>query len=972
MNCTLSLKALTCCLNKAISLNDKIMCCRMKKYSVMVMIPILFVLLNAVMGEVRQDLQVDSFRLGSLADSAQAYTDKGLECYNADNYENAEKFLLKALDIYLQIYQKGHRKIGNAFINLGANSMQHWKYGEAMSFLDKAEENFDIYQKKYANELGGIYINKGIIYSRIGELNKAKTFHEMALRILLELNDPDSKRIAINLYNSLASINRKLGAYQQGIKYYRMAEELAMQYNKRFLRIIYTNLGNLYAEISDFQKSEYYYQKSIATIQKQRIDQPSALADIYSNYAEMCLKCGRTDKSFRLNRIALDLVNKSLGEKNPLASNINNSFGRYYEARCNYDSALYYYQKSICSLFNDFNDGSIYANPDISETISKTHLLKCLKDKAGAFQKYFQYTANKTDLKASLESYDLAVKLIDIIRMGYQDEDSKLYLNENERITYDEAISVAYRMYKVTGDDRHKHMAFDYSEKSKASVLLSALRDAGAKGFGGIPDTLLKQESDLIRDIAFYSEQLYEEKRKNIPDSLKIDLWERKLFRIKKSNEDLVSLFEKNYPEYYALKYRTGMIAIKDIQRRIKKGATVLEYSLTDAALYAFLITKDHFDIVAQSIDTLFQGTYNSMLGAVGNLDPTRHNAEQFNRFVTSSYGLYKYLIKPLAKEISGQQLIIIPDGILSFIPFEALISDIVRLPEGHLDYKDLPLLLKVFAISYAHSSTLLFEQQINKKEKSSGGLLAFAPSYDGTNSMTFRGTPRYNYRKDLAPIPGAREEVEQIIRLFRGKLFIDDDATELNFKKYAGDYDILHMAMHAVINNQNPMYSKLVFTATSDSTEDNLLNTHEIYNLNLKARMVVLSSCSSGEGILQKGEGVISLARGFSYAGCPGLIMTLWEVEDKVSADLMIGFYRYLKKGYPKDQALQKAKLDFIYHHAQLLSHPFYWSAYQCIGDSSPLCNPAKKYIYILISVGIAVIIFILTLRYNRLKKKA
>jgi CHAT domain-containing protein len=409
------------------------------------------------------------------------------------------------------------------------------------------------------------------------------------------------------------------------------------------------------------------------------------------------------------------------------------------------------------------------------------------------------------------------------------------------------------------------------------------------------------------------------------------------------------------------------MITVKEIQDRMQRNASVIEYSLTDSMLYTFLINKDRFELYAQKVDSAFKNAYDSMLESIAYIDPTRHNAENFNQFVTSSFSLYKYLIKPVINKIESRKLIIIPDGALSMIPFEALISDDGKLSEGHLDYKDLPLILKEYAISYGHSSTSLFERQDAGREKGAGGLLAFAPSYNGTDSTTLRGEPRYNYRKNLATIPGAREEVEQIVRLFRGKMFIDNDATELTFKKYAGDYNILHLAMHAVIDNKNPMYSKLVFTATPDSAEDDLLNTNEIYGLKLKARMVVLSACSSGEGLLQRGEGVISLARGFSYAGCPGLIMTLWEVEDKVSVDLMVCFYKYLKKGYQKDIALQKAKLDFLFNQPQLLSHPFYWSAYQCIGDTSSLRSPVKKYLFISILAGLAIFLLILYLKHRR-----
>ncbi len=940
---------------------------KIRAYHRLLLICFSLLIFNTVRVVADQIMPEDSVYRQIMADSAQAFTYRGLDYYHAGDFEPAEIYLRKSLEIYRNIYPGGHRKIGTAYLNLGSVAIENWQYNKAMDYLDKAEEQLYLDPEKYARDLGSTLTNKGIVYNRLGDFKKAKMLQEMALKVLLGFDDPKTKRFTIHLYNSLAVISKNLKEYEKAIGYYLKAEQLALKYNENFLHIIYGNLGVLYEKTNNFAKSEEYYKKTIREFPGQSISQPFKLAQVYSNYAGLCLKNRIFEKTYQLNKHAEALIIKNLGKKNPIASDIYKLFGQYFEAKANYDSALCYYQKSICSLFDDYNDLSVYSNPDITATISKTHLLDCMKSKAGALKKQFELKRNKRDLMASLESYDLAVKVIDEIRMGYQDEESKLFLNENERATYDEAVSAAYMMYHVTGDALQIQKAFEFSEKSKASVLLSALRDAGAKGFGGIPDSLLLKENDLIRDIAFYSEQLYEEKRKNESDSLKIDLLERKLFHSKESYDDLILTFENHFPDYYALKYRTGMISIEEIQYRLDKAATLIEYTLSDSVLYTFLIRKDHFELSLQPLDSQFNRAYSEMLAVTGQFDPTRHDAEKFNRFVSSSNILFQYLIKPLEEKIKGHKLIVIPDGKLAFIPFEALISEVAQLTGGYLDYKDLPLLLKEYAISYAYSSTMLFEQQTAKRRSSGNRLLAFAPSYNGADKAAFRGTPRYNYRKDLSSIPGAREEVEQIVQLLRGKYFIDNDATELMFKKTAGDYDILHLAMHAVIDNQNPMYSKLVFTATIDSTEDDLLNTHEIYSLNLKARMIVLSSCSSGEGILQKGEGVISLARGFSYAGCPSLIMTLWEIEDKVSADLMVGFYRYLKKGYHKDRALQKAKVDFLLNHPRLLSHPFYWSAYQCIGDTSPLYRPVNITIMILVITGCSIMLFVLYRWYAR-----
>ena len=156
-----------------------------------------------------------------------------------------------------------------------------------------------------------------------------------------------------------------------------------------------------------------------------------------------------------------------------------------------------------------------------------------------------------------------------------------------------------------------------------------------------------------------------------------------------------------------------------------------------------------------------------------------------------------------------------------------------------------------------------------------------------------------------LLPLGGIIKEVQSINETVPSRVFLNEEATEANFKKYAPDYNVLHLAMHTIMKDDKPLESLLAFTNVNDSdtTEDNKLYAYEIYNMKLNAQMAVLSSCSSGFGKMQKGEGMMSLARGFIYAGCPSIIMTLWQVSDKSSSELMTSFYKYLKKGKSKQE---------------------------------------------------------------------
>ncbi|KKL46833.1 hypothetical protein LCGC14_2341630, partial [marine sediment metagenome] len=193
----------------------------------------------------------------------------------------------------------------------------------------------------------------------------------------------------------------------------------------------------------------------------------------------------------------------------------------------------------------------------------------------------------------------------------------------------------------------------------------------------------------------------------------------------------------------------------------------------------------------------------------------------------------------------------------------------------------------------------------------------------------------------------------------------------ESRFKQDAENYDILHLAMHTIVNNEDPMYSKLAFAQNVDSLNDGFLNTYEIYNMRFNARMAVLSSCKTGFGKLMKGEGVMSLARGFMYAGCPSIVMTLWEVSDKSGARLMQDFYQSLIKGKSKAEALQEAKLNFLKKADNLKANPYFWSTYVVIGDSSPIYEKSRNYLYWLGGLILAAGIFLIVMRRNQQTKK-
>jgi CHAT domain-containing protein len=328
--------------------------------------------------------------------------------------------------------------------------------------------------------------------------------------------------------------------------------------------------------------------------------------------------------------------------------------------------------------------------------------------------------------------------------------------------------------------------------------------------------------------------------------------------------------------------------------------------------------------------------------------------------YLKTGYKLYQLLLSEGLAQLDGiTELIIIPDYTLGHIPFETLLTTSKK---NVANYKELDYLLYKYQIRYAYSAQLLYQyQKLNKQGKGGLNVLGVASSYDSAPSeMLQRTFTQQRIRKHLIPLPSVQEEVDAIQNIvssgsfYRGML-----ATEANFKQNANQYNVLHLAMHGVLNIEYPMASAMAFTEDVDSIEDNFLYGYEIAQMDLSAALVVLSACETGYGKFEQGEGVMSLARSFMYAGVPSAIVSLWQVNDVSTAVLMQLFYENLNQGMTKSMALAMAKRNYIKRAKGIAAHPAYWAAFVCIGEDSPLVNTRVNWYWwiggaVLIALGI------------------
>ena len=250
--------------------------------------------------------------------------------------------------------------------------------------------------------------------------------------------------------------------------------------------------------------------------------------------------------------------------------------------------------------------------------------------------------------------------------------------------------------------------------------------------------------------------------------------------------------------------------------------------------------------------------------------------------------------------------------------------------------------LLNAHSISYAFSATLLREMmQKQHRVNPSKPLIAYAPFFQGdTTLINLKFSDDVAMRNGLNPLENSGEEVVRISKAMNGENRIGAESTAQNFIETAPHARILHLATHGKADDVSSEFSYLAFAPERDSTNNSstkgLIYVKDLYNLSLNADLVTLSACETGIGKLQRGEGIISLARAFTFAGAKSVVTSLWSVNDSKTKDLMLLFYANLLHGISKTKALCDAKRSFIARNGN--PHPFFWASFIAIGDMSPL----------------------------------
>lgn len=648
----------------------------------------------------------------------------------------------------------------------------------------------------------------------------------------------------------------------------------------------------------------------------------------------------------------LSTIDRDYKGKHPQAANIRRFLGEICLAERLYKQALSYIEQA-----QNIHIGAAPLDAKLLDDIGKIpfpfELLNTILTKGSIYYQQQKNKPSEESLQKVLAHYVIATKLLHKIRNTHRNEGYNYRLSNITHEFSQHAVLVCHQLYTLTNKRTYLEQAFHYAELSKSAVLYETVHGLKYKKIAGIPQTDIVQENGLKIQISYLkSEIFYELQKGRSRNKEKIEQLELLLAEANQKHQALLEQLEQQYPKYHALKYNYKVTSLKELQQTLAPNEAFLQYVLSDSFVYVLAICHD-------SIQSQLIATESSIAYDIKQLHKALKNNHP-NLYQDQVRNLHPYIIGDLLPFLAGKKLIISPDAELHYIPFGTLP---VQIPESQASkgevYKNMEYIIERHPICYNYSATLYLLNKNKPHNATSQKIGTWAPDFKGMDSIL----KEKGIFSSLGDLPGAQKEVNNISLLFETTPFLMTEATEHHFKNVADQYAVLHIATHGLLNDEAPLYSSLILN--NEGEEDGILHTFELYNMNLNADLAVLSACNSGMGKLTKGAGVLSIARGFAYAGVPNIVMSNWPVSDLSTLELMKAFYRYLKQGLPKDEALQKAKIEYLKaSKGSSVEAPFYWGGFVLLGDNAPveaLISPPSSFnawyigLLVLIIMGIA-----------------
>ncbi len=879
-------------------------------------------------------------------------------------------------------------KLGASYFNLYANDSAIKYMNLAIAEKSKAHTSTDTTFLKDHAILGYIYRYE------INQSKKALRHYE-AERQIIEANPEivtEGQRYQ-NFYN-LATTNRLLEDFNRALNYAYRALDATMKDSKaqphhkpNCYAVIANSLNNTqrYAEAD-----EYYQLKISSNIEVNGSKSPSLALDYY-NLAVNSNDRKRPEEAIKIFNKALNQIPE--GTSNPdleasiyiglgvsfrLTDDLDKSvmylekaikiapeissdralayrqYALYHEAQGNYDLAIDKYQLAFASLIRGYQAPSRDASPEIVDILTLPLAYQILSFKAHCWLKKYQATQDQTSLKNAYKAYQKLDQSTDGYRQNFVLESSRLHFQKKNHRNYERNIEVAYEMYKNTNNETYLYETWLLIEKNKSLLLLENVLRAEKYTNLGIPDSIQEKMTFASKALLSAQKELNTcDLEKNCEQSDIINIRQT----ISQKEESLRSFkqeIENNFPDYHRFTSDNELGSLEAIKASLKKNQFLINYFA--GRDYYYLVatsqTSSHLRRIPKN-DVLDKETSRFLDEISGETLQHTSLKEAFRIYSASAYSLFNKLMNDHFDISQYEELIIIPDGDLAGVPFEALISSAPS-PE-HSDFNRLTYLLKSHRVNYGFSATLWSKNIATDSRSQSLNLMAF-------------GTSEVANRPELATLSAVEEEMQTISQIEGSQLFSQKEATAENFRSNVAKANMIHLALHNINDYNNPLNSQLVFNSDGNTRDSNLY-LYEIFNLKMNPSLVVLSGCETGVGKWQRGEGSYHMGRAFLFHGNPALVMSLWRVSDASTASIMNAFYDKLSERTSSPEAIHEAKLAYLEAADGITAHPRNWAAFISIGEVK---GQSKKIDAWLIAIASIIVLLLTGLQVRKRKLQA
>ena len=792
--------------------------------------------------------------------------------------------------------------------------------------------------------LSHILNNLAVYYQDVGMSDSAVWYIERALDMERQLYGPDHPEIALTLANT-GSIFAQRGSPDLGLLYlYQALAQLEdkQQDNEADLRNIYREMGLAYSLNHNYDSAFAYFDREIALLEKAVTVNEVELGKAYSNLGRASFTQKQYKKAATYLKKAISLQKKALqNEFHPqLAITLEylgltygrlrkwpqgermlrrsleirqhnhhqvalawRALGTFFTYTQKYSLALQYYEHALANATELNSDEQVLL----------------LTEAADIFYQKAHKSLNKKPLLHQAEKLFLqASNLTDSLLMGLVSDSSRLLLLKNVFPLYESLIHTQLQLSEQTDSARYIESAFAISEKTKAVSLLQAFRSRELQHWKDVPDSLIDRGREMRTRIKW------------LQAFLKVDDFAMKehqeLAQRLRDYEIYLKKLRLEHPQYFHLTYAPPHPDFTQIRQQLKNDSLCLiEYFWGDKSVYVFVANADTFFYRTIQKDSAISRHTERFTALCSQVQP------QMEAFQAHAQQLYQSLLADIMPTIRAfDKLLIIPDGPLSQLPFELLLTE----SQTASTWYGLPYLFKDKQIQYAPSAQVWLQMSRQaQKVQHNGKLIAFAPTFEETSMIS--GSDRSHIA--LKPLNWNEEEISRIPDGIQKDLYVGMSANESAFKKEVGKYMIVHLATHGILNPPQALKSFLAFSPESLADEDQRLHMYELLSQQLNAELVVLSACETGSGKWEKGEGLLSMGRAFAYAGASSLLVSLWQVDDASTADFMALFYENLLIGMEKSAALQQARIQFL-DRFPLKSAPYYWAGFVLNGEGGSM----------------------------------